>query len=800
MTFSPEVIRNVILKIISKPNYHPVKTKDFIKILGLPRKDTGLLRKLITKMTSNGDLEYSKKHYILPQIKRNDKSTKSPNDKSEKTQSEFSNFDIDNIQSILTGRFQRRPSGTGFVRPRTASDGNIPTDDVFIPAHWTKDAASGDTVAVEVIGKTNKNQNNYLIKKKHKKNRKNQNNNTENKNSTNKLRGRVVKIIERASNRFVGTYIVSDDWAFVQVDGSIFKHQIPLGDASSTSACNGDKIAVEMVKFPTPYNDGEAVIVEVLGAHGSPGLDTLLIMRQFELPEYFSEAALSAARTEVDKFFKMFPDDSFQNDSDKKVIEEKLASMNRLDLTNEIIITIDPADARDFDDAISLKKLDNGNFQLGVHIADVTFFVTKMSAVDKEAKDRATSVYLPDHVIPMLPEVLSNALASLQPNKIRFTKSVFIEFTPSGVRVNSEVYRSAICSVKRFNYDEVQEFFDSPEKFTEHWHPDICKLLQELHEFTLMLRRRRFERGSLELDIPETKIELDGNGNVTGAQVYPYYDSNRLIEECMLAANEAVAEFIDSKHILFLRRIHSGPSSRKLRSFASFVRMLEIANLRADDLFQDRFILQRLLNAVKGTSQEYAVNISLLRSMQKAVYSPEAEGHYALASKCYCHFTSPIRRYPDIIIHRILDEILDGVNPKCELRELVLLGEHCSEREQRAEEAERELKKLKLIDYMSKKIGEKLETVITNVESYGIFVLGTKIPAEGLVRVEGLTDDIYKYQRDTKILIGLRKNNVLRIGDRLLVEVIRTDFDARQIDFRMVKRINSNLPAAKLRD
>ncbi|MDR2761724.1 MAG: VacB/RNase II family 3'-5' exoribonuclease [Planctomycetaceae bacterium] len=824
------------MKIISHPNYSPAKTKEFIDILNLSRKDLSSLRQLIAKMTSDGELEYDKKHYVIPaskkqssKSKKSDKQNKSNKPKRSSQSSQSSNSarknsdskfdDIDNVninkdisdfdsdlvsKHLITGRFQRRPSGIGFVRPRTSASGDdLPADDVFIPAHWTKDAASGDTVAVEIMGRDRekyREQNYYLEKKKRKKNRKKQNSDFDAAPDEHKMRGRIVKIIERASNRFVGTYVISNDWAFVQIDGSIFKRRIPVGDALSSSACNGDKVVVEMVKFPTPHNDGEAVIVEVLGSHGVPGLDSLLIMRQFDLPEYFNESALTAARNEVEKFFKLFPEDSISSKSAKKQIAEKLSSMNRLDLTNEIIITIDPADARDFDDAVSFKRLDNGNVQLGVHIADVTFFVTKMSSLDKEAKDRATSVYLPDRVIPMLPEVLSNALASLQPDKIRFTKSVFIEFTPDGVRVNTEVYRSAIRSVQRFNYDEVQEFFDSPDKFSGRWRSDVCELLRELHEFTLILRRKRFARGSLELDIPETKIELDDNGVVIGARVYPYYDSNRLIEECMLAANEAVAEFIYARHILFLRRIHSGPSERKLRGFTNFVRTLEIANLRADDLYRDRFIIQRLLDTVRGTSQEYAVNISLLRSMQKAVYSPESEGHYALASKCYCHFTSPIRRYPDVAIHRLLDEILDGVNVKPDMRELVLLGEHCSDREQRAEEAERELKKLKLIDYMSRRIGEKLEALITNVESYGIFVIGTEIPAEGLVRVEGLTDDIYRFQRDTKTLVGLRQNNVLKIGDKLLVEVIRADFDSRQIDFRMVKRIKSNLSKAKLKD
>jgi ribonuclease R len=695
--------------------------------------------------------------------------------------------------NLITGRFQRRPSGSGFVRPRIVIGDDAPVNDIFIPAHWTRDAASGDTVAVEIIQRHPKDDYGHSTKKRNKKNR----NDHFRADEERSPRGRIVEILGRASNRFVGTYHIEYGWGYVQIDGSVFKRMVPIGDATASSAQTGDKIVVEMIKFPTPHNDGEAVIVEVLGAHGVPGLDTLLILRQFNLPDNFNDTTLNAARNEVEKFFKHFPDESV---AENEFVAKKLKSMNRRDLTNEIIITIDPADAKDFDDAVSLEKLSNGNWRLGVHIADVTYFVSKTSPIDKEATNRATSVYLPDRVIPMLPEVLSNALASLQPNKIRFTKSVFMEYTPDGIRTHVDVCRSAIKSKQRFNYIEVQEFFDNPEKFRKQWLPEIRELLTNLYEIMKMLRKKRFERGSLEMDIPEIKIDLDNDGAVVGAHIYPYHDSNRVIEECMLAANEAVAEFIESKNIPFLRRIHSGPSIRKLRSFTDFIRSLEIADLDADDLYQDRFIIQRLLNSVRGTSQEYAVNFSLLRSMQKAVYSPEPEGHYALASKCYCHFTSPIRRYPDLAVHRLLEEILDGKSPKPELRELVLLGEHCSDREQRAEEAERELVKLKLIDYMSKHLGERIEAIITTVEMFGVFVMGLEIPAEGLIRIEALNDDVYRFERNAKVLIGQRNGNTLRIGDRLLVEIVRADPDARQIDFRMVKRLKTDKPTAKLKN
>ncbi|MDR3234657.1 MAG: ribonuclease R [Planctomycetaceae bacterium] len=770
MSFDSDAVRKAVLQIVSEPDYRPQKPKKFLEPLNLFPDDARPFRLLIRGMVAAGELCYGKNHFVF---KAGNEGTEPNDGKAEQNvlRSSARTAASDRpAAGLITGRFQRRPSGIGFVRPRDAGENAVPSGDIFIPAHWTKDAASGDTVAVAVSPSDLKNrerrsQEDYRGSTKGRLKRY----------ADDEGRGRVVEIIERASNRFVGTYRVQDGWGYIQVDGSVFKQMIPVGDASASPARQGDKVVIEMIKYPTPYNDGEAVIVEVLGQHGVPGLDTLLIMRQFDLPEQFSASVLAAARKEVEKFIKL---------DEKSLLDEK-----RLDLTDETIITIDPADAKDFDDAVSLEKLDNGHWKLGVHIADVAYFVTKNSPIDKEAAGRATSVYLPDRVIPMLPEVLSNALASLQPDKVRFAKSVLIEFTTEGTRVHTAICRSAIKSKQRFNYTEVQNFLEHPAKFRSKWKPEIRELLTDLFALMKTLRKCRLARGSLEMDIPEPKIDIDDDGAVVGAHVYPYHDSNRIIEECMLSANEAVADYLQERSIPFLRRIHSGPAVRKLRTFTDFIRSMEIADWDADDIVQDRFILQRLLSAAKGTDMEYAVNFSLLRSMQKAVYSPEPEGHYALASPCYCHFTSPIRRYPDLTIHRLLDSIIDGTIPNQDVRELVLQGEHCSDREQRAADAERGLVKLKLIDYMSKHIGERMEAVVTTVEQFGIFVMGTEVPAEGLIRMEGLNDDYYRFERQAKVMIGHKSGNVLRIGDRLLVECVRADADARQIDFRMVKRL-----------
>ncbi len=778
MTHDMNALRQQILDIVSRPNYKPQKPKKFLEQLGLGSDDKKLLKTLILELIADGKLAYGASHLVFPPTP----TSQGDAERVAALPSQPREFG----KPYVVGRFQRKPSGIGFVRPRRFGDEEL--HDIFIPAHLTRDAASGDTVAVEIFSEYERERNDYGKSTRRGKGKKFQ----REEESDRGPRGRVVEIIERASNRFVGTFFIDGGFAYVKVDGSLFKEPLHVGDAASTSAQPDDKVVVEMINFPTPHNDGEAVIVEVLGPHGVPGLDTLLILREYNLPENFGDATLRAARDEVHEFFRTLPDDA-----------DSACPKDRYDATAETTITIDPVDARDFDDAVSLTKLENGNWLLGVHIADVTHFVRPGSPIDKEAMDRATSVYLPDRVIPMLPEVLSNSLASLQPGKLRFTKSVYMEFTKEGVRTHTDIYKSAIRSDCRTNYDEVQAFLnnrlDNRKNPPKHWTPPVVKLVGDMHELAMILRQKRFQRGSLEMNMPEVKVDLDNDGSVVGAHVYPYGESNQIIEEFMLAANEAVAAFLHAKDVPFIRRVHMPPSLRKLRSFADFVRSLEIADLDADEMLESRFVIQKLLDHVKGTQNELAVNFSLLRSMQKAIYSPDTEGHYALASGCYTHFTSPIRRYPDLSVHRLLDKILGGETPKPELRELVLLGEHCSEREQRAEEAERQLVKLKLIDYMSKHIGDKMEAVITGVEMFGVFVMGVEIPAEGLIRLEALTDDIYRFDRNLKILTGNREGSTLRIGDRLIVEVVRADIDSRQIDFRMVKRLKTDKKTASMK-
>lgn len=637
----------------------------------------------------------------------------------------------------IVGTFRRMPAGFGFVRPEptTSPAGAL---DVYVSAKNAHDASSGDKVLVHVVsnrrGGAHRNPD-----------------------------GAIVEVLERESHRFVGSYFERSGQAFVQVDGTVFVEPVFVGDPGAKNARLQDRVVLEMVRFPSHVQSGEGVIVEVLGSRGTPGVDTLSIIHEYGLPQEFPEDVLAEAREQGEVF-------------------DATKFGERRDMTEEAVVTIDPEDARDFDDAISLSRLENGHWRLGVHIADVAHFVRPKSALDREARSRSTSVYLPDRVIPMLPEVISNALASLQPNQIRFTKTVWIEFTDKGAPVAADVASTAIKSKRRFTYEEVDNYLARPSAWRKKLDAGVHALLGRMHELAMILRRRRFERGSLELSLRDVKVELDKDGRVTGAKVVENLESHQIIEEFMLAANEAVARTLQNAGVFFLRRIHPSPDLRKLRDLTHFVQEL---GCTAESL-ESRFALQQLLRTIGGRPEEHAVNYAVLRSLQRAVYSPREEEHYALASDCYCHFTSPIRRYPDLTVHRAIDALLSNRKPRESFDDLIALGAHCSDREQRAEAAERELTKIKLLDFLSSRIGLEMDALITGVESFGLFVQGIELPAEGLVHVNSLADDFYHYDKTSHTLSGHRKGNTFRLGDQVRVAVGHVDLDRRQLDFRII--------------
>lgn len=585
---------------------------------------------------------------------------------------------------------------------------------------------------------------------------------------------RVEEILQRATKTFVGTYKEIDGQGFVQVDGTAFHDPIAVGDPGAKGAQPNDKVVIEMLRFPMSSLPGEAVLTEVLGPRGQPGVDTISVIHEFALPHEFPDEVLQEARDVAAAF----------NPKDLK---------NRRDLTQETIVTIDPVDARDFDDAISLRRSRNGHWHLGVHIADVSHFVPRGGKLDEEARNRGTSVYLPDRVIPMLPELISNGLASLQQGKVRFTKTAQMEFTGEGIPVHAEFFNSAINVSKRFAYEEVLPIVKYPDEFKSKVNAKIRGLLLRMHEFAMILRKRRFEQGSLELDLPEVKVELDSDGRVVGAHETVHDESHEIIEEFMLAANVAVAQDLADRGLPYLRRVHGDPAERKLRSFAEFVEALGFRLKR----YQSRTDLQKLLNEAKGKPAEHAVNYALLRSLKQAEYSVSDLGHYALAFEDYCHFTSPIRRYPDLTVHRLYESLFEGKKRPRETDEVMIerLAKHCSITERRAESAERTLTRMKLLSYMKDRIGEKLEAVITGVESFGIFCRGVELPVEGLLHVTALDrGDFFDYDRSAMSLTGRRRGKRYRLGDRIQVEVVRVDIDRRELDFRLA---NGGKPGKK---
>ncbi len=656
------------------------------------------------------------------------------------------------IRILESGRIQaKRAPKTyqGIVRKVSTGNGYIilhepkPTHiegDIFVDAADLKDAQNGDEVLVKLLKKRK---------------------------AGGQHTGYVSEVIQRATNVFIGTYFEEEENGWVQLDGKDYNRPIWVGDAGAKGAQNDDKVVIEMLRFPSVDQVGEGVLTKILGPRGEPGVDTQMIIHEFGLPDEFPQSVLEEARLEAENFRA---DDLHERD----------------DLTGMTIITIDPADARDFDDAISLERWENGHWHLGVHIADVSHFVQPGSELDREAERRGTSVYLPTKVIPMLPEVISNGLASLQAGRTRFTMTAFIEFNPEGIPVSTRFSRSAIRVTQRFAYEEVMpilENTDSPA--AKDLAPEILQCLQNMHKLAMLLRRRRFEKGALELEMPAVKLDINKDGKVTGAHAEHHDQSHQIIEEFMLAANIAVATELNDREMIFLRRVHGDPAPQKMATFAEFAASLGYPVQRS----QSRKDIQAVLNQLKGRSEEQALNYALLRSLKQAEYSPAEVGHYALAETNYCHFTSPIRRYPDLLIHRQMESIITGRRSSrgAGLEELHTQGRHCSQTERRAERAERELTKLKLLSYFESRIGETMTATITTVDRFGFFCRGIQIPAEGLVHISTLSaNDYFEYDPPTMSLISRRKGTTYRLGDRVIVEVAKVDVNRRELNFKLI--------------
>ena len=738
-------IEERVLELVMSENYQPLKPKAIakkLKLLEIERE----VKRVIKKMTRKGKLGYGPKHLVTkPQTSDTSSNSSSRSrtglPKPSGSSKPSGKKKADKKKGLITGTFRKVSGGFGFVSP---SDSTVTdrSEDIFIPRSKTSDAANLDIVSVR------------LSKPKDK---------TEKRNSgrNNRISGKIVEVIKRYRYRFVGTYTEVGNFGIVNVDGGVFESGILVGDAGAKACKVGDKVVIELANFPSNHTEGEGVIVQVLGERGQPGVDTQMVIHEFGLPQEFPEEVLADARVQSEKF-------------------EEIIGPDRTDFTNTTVATIDPKTARDFDDAIGLERIENGHWKLAVHIADVSHFVPYRSDLDNEAFARGTSVYLPDKVIPMLPEIISNNLASLQPNRVRYCMTAIIEFSAEGIPIATDLHRGAIKSAHRFNYEEIDDYLENDKPWKKKLTPEIFQLVRDMHTLAMILRKRRMAAGSINLVLPEVEIDLDEDGKVSGAHTNENTESHQVIEEFMLAANEAVAQRMVEEGLYLMRRIHEQPSEQKTTELTKFVQQLGI---ECGDL-QNRFELKKVIEASEGMPEQHAIHFAILRSMQKAIYSPKEVGHYALSSDAYCHFTSPIRRYPDLIIHRMVGDLIDGKRPRSDFDRLAQAGKHCSDLEKRASDAERELKKLKLLSFMSDKVGEKLTAVITGVESFGLFAQGIEIPAEGLIPIGNLPNDQYVFDRASRTLSGYKATNQFRLGDTVEVIVSLVDLDQRIMEYK----------------
>lgn len=639
--------------------------------------------------------------------------------------------------NLVVGYLQGHRDGYGFVVPK---EKGIP--DLYIRARNLAGASHGD----EVIARIEKRE------------------------RGGRLEGKIIRILQRGYHVIVGTYEAHKGYGYVIPEDPKIPYDVHVEKRDSQGARDGQVVVVEIMEYPHRRRNPLGTVIEVLGDRNEPGIDEEIIIRQYELPVAFSPQALEEAEAIPDKLFS-----------------EELA--RRRDLRDLLTVTIDGEKARDFDDAVSLEILENGTYRLGVHIADVSYYVRERSAIDLEAYQRGTSVYFPDRAIPMLPPKLSNEMCSLKPREDRLTISVLMELTPQGEKVQYDIFESVIRSHERLTYTLVRQILEEENPQLLAKYKPLRFSLQQMKDLAQILYERRMRRGSLDFDLPEPEIILDLQGDIENIVKAERNIAHRIIEEFMILANETVASHLSWLNFPSIYRIHERPDEGKLSDFEDFIRPLGYT-LRGISSVHPR-TLQNLLEQVKGKPIEKLINTLLLRSMKQARYSATNEGHFGLASPCYTHFTSPIRRYPDLLVHRMLKKTWEGTSYTPEwLEELEVQleekAQHSSLRERVALDAEREILAIKKVKFMQDKLGEIYEGIISGVTAYGLFVELKDLYVEGLVHVSSMYDDYYHYQEESYSLVGERTHKIYRLGDNIKVQVASVDVPKRQIDFLLV--------------
>ena len=635
--------------------------------------------------------------------------------------------------NYITGTFTSHQRGYGFVTIEGEEE------DIFIPAEDTGGAFHKDVVQITVSSAV----------------------------TGRRREGKVVKILSHGITQVVGTYENSKNFGFVVPDDPKINKDIFVPRERSKGAVSGHKVVAEITDYGKKDRKPEGKVVEILGHINDPGTDIISLVRAFALPVEFPTKVL--------------------NQAERVAKEVSTADMaGRMDIRDLLTVTIDGEDAKDLDDAITLSK-EGDIYKLGVHIADVTNYVQEYSALDEEAKERGTSVYLVDRVIPMLPHTLSNGICSLNQGEDRLALSCMMDIDAKGRVVGHKIAETVVCVDRRMSYTAVKKILEDKDEKTIEEYQDFVPMFELMKELAAILRKKRMQRGSIDFDFPETKILLDDKGHPVEIKPYERNVATKIIEDFMLIANETVAEDFFWQQVPFVYRTHDNPDSEKIHKLATFINNFGYSiHIGQDEVHPKE--LQKLLQKIEGSTEEPLISRLTLRSMKQAKYSTISSGHFGLATNYYCHFTSPIRRYPDLQIHRIIKECLRGkMNDKRISHYDKILPEvakHASDMERRADEAERETEKMKKVEYMSAHIGEEFEGVISGVTAWGFYV---ELPdtIEGLVHVTSLKDDYYDYSESTYELVGQITNRRYKLGQKVRVVVTATDALLRTIDFEL---------------
>lgn len=728
----PKHFSERIIEFLGEPQYRPMRARKLARAMGIAEAHRGDFHDAVDALRRSGRVVIGSNNAIM----------------------------LPRRSGQIVGTFRGNPRGFGFVVP----DEDTAHGDLYIPEGETLNAVTGDRVTCTVFSRGKRD-------------------------GKQAFGGRIIDIVERGNSQFVGQLQKNENVWYVEPDGKTLHGPVLIGDPGAKSAQPGDQVVIELTQYPRDGKPARGVIVERLGKQNEPGVDLVSICRQFHLPDEFPKEVIEETRS----LARSFDPDALE--ADRETVEA-------------VVITIDPDDARDYDDAISLRRLNNGGggpdpkrkrktskkqvtgpaaWELGVHIADVSHFVRPGTALDDEAQERGTSVYLPGKVIPMLPEALSNGLCSLQEKEPRLCKSAFIRYDTAGNVVSARFANTIIRSNKRLTYGQATQILDGKRRGFPRPVVDLVQLMDELAR---LIRKRRLDDGMIVLDLPDVELILDKHGKVIGAEPEDTSFSHTIIEMFMVEANEAAARLLYARGAGYLRRIHPKPDEESLEAMARFVQASGFKMPR-DPEPRD---MQKLLDDLRGDPESHAINLAVLRSMSLAEYSPKPIGHFALASDNYAHFTSPIRRYPDLMVHREIDAYLSDPKGKpgkkkgkksegsAPSKALIDMGKKMSYLSRRAESAERELKQVKVLTLLADQVGDEFEGVVTGVTNFGLFVQHPKYLTDGLLRIEDLGDDWYDVNTRTGRITGERSGESFSLGTKIKVRIDQVDVPGRQLN------------------